>query len=69
MTKTSIFVKPNHNPQIVDNRKRCPTCNMLEPEHRRWCITAVARGEATVETREIKGQQSLPLIEELPDDE
>jgi len=51
------FVRPA-DPQIVDNRERCPTCNMLAPRHKRWCITPVIQGDATMETRETEGTQT-----------
>jgi len=47
--------------QIQDNRKRCPGCNMLAPQHRKWCITPVMQGEKVVETQEIEGMQSAVL--------
>ena len=47
-------------PPVKDLRKRCPTCNRLEPNHRKWCITPVIRGEKVMETRKIEGEQSVP---------
>ncbi len=50
-------------PPVTDLRERCPTCNMLAPQHSRWCITPVIRGEKDMETREVEGTQSVPLKE------
>ena len=52
-------------PPFTDLRERCPTCNMLAPQHRKWCVTPVIRGETTMETREIEGAQSVPLKESV----
>ena len=51
-------MKQFNQPEIVDNRERCPICNRLAPSHKRWCITPVLRGERTQETQEIEGTQS-----------
>jgi len=47
--------------KVEDLRERCPTCDKLAPEHTRWCITSVIEGKATMETREIEGEQSPVL--------
>ena len=63
---TRLKLSPDR--QIIDNRERCPTCNMIEPRHKRWCITPMIQGEAIMETREVEGNQSIALKEKFPDE-
>jgi len=53
------------HPNIVDNRERCLTCDMIVPQHRRWCIRPVIAGKRDQEAIEIEGEQSIVINEGL----
>lgn len=50
-------------PPVTDLRDRCPTCNMLTPQHSRWCIIPVIEGKKPMETRQIEGQRSTLIMD------
>ncbi len=58
--KAEMSLQHQHQ-EKKDLRPRCPTCDMILPQHRKWCITPVVEGEKTMETREIKGEANVPL--------